>query len=305
MNRSLEVLKAIYKPYRYTLKGKATLLETTSGDFIIKPKSKDIRELYNYLISRGFGNFPELIDASRKDVNVFEYIESINMPKEQMYDDIIDLIASLHNKTSYFKEVSEDAYKAIYEDIKSNISYLKAKFETQFDIKFNEVYYSPSSYQFLRNYSKIMAALDFCQKELDEWYDLVKRETKIRVSVVHNNLALEHYLKGTKEVLISWDDYLIDTPIIDLVKLYKKEYLNTNFSEALERYMYKFPLLEYEKKLLFILIALPPDIQVEETELLQCRANNLVIDYVFKTEDLIKPYYNLMGPDDTGQEEKE
>ena len=29
MNRSLEVLKAIYKPYRYTIKGKATVLETT------------------------------------------------------------------------------------------------------------------------------------------------------------------------------------------------------------------------------------------------------------------------------------
>ena len=117
MNRSLEILKAIYKPYRYTLKGKATLLETTSGDFIIKPKKKDVSELYNYLISRGFDNFPKLIDASRRDVNVFEYVESIRMPKEQMCDDIIDLIASLHNKTSYFKEVSEDTYKANYEDI--------------------------------------------------------------------------------------------------------------------------------------------------------------------------------------------
>ena len=103
MSRSLDVLKYIYKPYRYTLKGKATILETTSGDFIVKPKNKNISELYNYLVSRGFDNFPKLIDASREEVNVFEYINTIKMPREQMADDIVDLIASLHNKTSYFK----------------------------------------------------------------------------------------------------------------------------------------------------------------------------------------------------------
>ena len=48
MNRSLDILKDIYKPYRYTIKGKATILETTSGDFIIKEKNKDLNELYNY-----------------------------------------------------------------------------------------------------------------------------------------------------------------------------------------------------------------------------------------------------------------
>ena len=291
MNRSLEILKSIYKPYRYTLKGKATILETTSGNFLVKPKNKDLNELYNYLISRGFDNFPKLIDASRKDVNVFEYIDTIRMPKEQMCDDIIDLIASLHNKTSYFKEVSEDTYKEIYEDIKSNIAYLKNYYDTLYEIGFNEVYQSPSTYQFMRNFYKINVAIDFASKELDDWYELIKGETKIRVCVVHNNLSIDHYLKSDKEVLISWDNYLIDTPIIDIVKLYKNEYLNMNFSEVLERYFYKFPLLPHEKKLLFILITLPPEIKEEDTIFNQCMSNNKVIDYIFKTEDLIRPYY--------------
>ena len=107
MNRSLEVLKSIYKPYRYTIKGKATVLETTSGEFVIKPKKKEISKLYEYLISRGFGNFPNLIDESRSDVNVFEYVEPTPMPLEQKCDDLIDLIASLHNKTCYFKAINK------------------------------------------------------------------------------------------------------------------------------------------------------------------------------------------------------
>ena len=287
MNKSIEVLKSIYKPYRYTIKGKSTILETTCGDFIIKPKNKDINELYTYLTNRGFMNYPKIIDSSRDEVNVFEYVEDIKLPKEQKCDDLIEIIASLHNKTSYFKEVSEDKFKSIYEDIKSNISYLSNYYNTLYEIGFNEVYESPSNYIFMRNYFKINAALEYTNSELDNWYSLVTNETKIRVCLIHNNLELNHLLNNK---LISWDNYMIDTPVIDIVKLYKNEWKNINFSEILERYMYKFPLLDYEKKLLFILISLPPQIKKSNNEFEKCKVISEVMDYVFKTEELIRPY---------------
>ena len=287
MNKSIEVLKSIYKPYRYTIKGKSTILETTCGNFIIKPKNKDINELYTYLTNRGFINYPKIIDSSRDEVNVFEYVEDIKLPKEQKCDDLIEIIASLHNKTSYFKEVSEDRFKSIYEDIKSNISYLSNYYNTLYEIGFNEVYASPSNYIFMRNYFKINAALEYANSELDNWYSLVTNETKIRVCLIHNNLELNHLLNNK---LISWDNYMIDTPVIDIVKLYKNEWKNINFSEILERYIYKFPLLDYEKKLLFILISLPPQIKKSNNEFEKCKVVSEVMDYVFKTEELIRPY---------------
>lgn len=287
MNKSIEVLKSIYKPYRYTIKGKSTILETTCGDFIIKPKNKDINELYTYLTNRGFMNYPKIIDSSRDEVNVFEYVEDIKLPKEQKCDDLIEIIASLHNKTSYFKEVSEDKFKSIYEDIKSNISYLSNYYNTLYEIGFNEVYESPSNYIFMRNYFKINAALEYANSELDNWYSLVTSETKIRVCLIHNNLELNHLLNNK---LISWDNYMIDTPVIDIVKLYKNEWKNINFSEILERYIYKFPLLDYEKKLLFILISMPPQIKKSNNEFEKCKVISEVMDYVFKTEELIRPY---------------
>lgn len=287
MNKSIEVLKSIYKPYRYTIKGKSTILETTCGDFIIKPKNKDINELYTYLTNRGFMNYPKIIDSSRDEVNVFEYVEDIKLPKEQKCDDLIEIIASLHNKTSYFKEVSEDKFKSIYEDIKSNISYLSNYYNTLYEIGFNEVYATPSNYIFMRNYFKINAALEYANSELNNWYSLVTNETKIRVCLIHNNLELNHLLNNK---LISWDNYMIDTPVIDIVKLYKKEWKNINFSEILERYIYKFPLLDYEKKLLFILISLPPQIKKSNNEFEKCKVISEVMDYVFKTEELIRPY---------------
>ena len=287
MNKSIEILKSIYKPYRYTIKGKSTILETTCGDFIIKPKNKDINELYTYLTNRGFINYPKIIDSSRDEVNVFEYVEDIKLPKEQKCDDLIEIIASLHNKTSYFKEVSEDKFKSIYEDIKSNISYLSNYYNTLYEIGFNEVYASPSNYIFMRNYFKINAALEYANSELDNWYSLVTNETKIRVCLIHNNLELNHLLNNK---LISWDNYMIDTPVIDIVKLYKNEWKNINFSEILERYIYKFPLLDYEKKLLFILISMPPQIKKSNNEFEKCKVISEVMDYVFKTEELIRPY---------------
>ena len=287
MNKSIEVLKSIYKPYRYTIKGKSTILETTCGDFIIKPKNKDINELYTYLTNRGFINYPKIIDSSRDEVNVFEYVEDIKLPKEQKCDDLIEIIASLHNKTSYFKEVSEDKFKSIYEDVLSNINYLSNYYNTLYEIGFNEIYASPSNYIYMRNYYKLNSALEYAKSELENWYSLITSETKIRVCLIHNNLELNHLLN---DKLISWDNYMIDTPVIDIVKLYKKEWNNINFSEILERYMYKFPLLEYEKKLLFILISMPPEIKKSDNEFEKCKMVSEVMDYVFKTEELIRPY---------------
>ena len=291
MNRSLEVLKAIYKPYRYTIKGKATVLETTSGMFLIKEKQKDMGKLFDYLIHRHFDNFPNIIDESRKDVNVYEYVDGINLPNDQKCEDLIDLLSLLHTKTSYFKEVSEDKYKEIYENIKGNIAYLKNFFLVKYEMYFSEIYMSPSHYLFMRNFWKVDAALDFAENELDEWYNLVKEENKIRVCVVHNNLELDHFIKSDKDYFISWDNAKIDTPVLDFVNLYKKEYEKCNFEIVLKKYINEFPLLEYEKKLLFILLTLPPTIKESSDEFTNTKQMRKLFDYVFKTENLIRPYY--------------
>lgn len=298
MNRSLEVLKAIYKPYRYTIKGKVTILETTSGDFIIKEKKKNLNELYTYLSSRNFYNFPNLIDASRKDVNVFEYIEEIPTPIEQKAEDIIELIASLHNKTAYFKEVSEDTFKKIYEDIKNNIKYMQTHFTTLYETYFTEIYMRPSHYLYMRNFTKIKAVLSFCEKKLDEWYEMISHETKIRVATLHNNLELSHYLKSKDEFLISWDEYKIDTPILDIVNFYKKEYEKINFEVILKKYLLLFPLLEHEKKLMIILLAMPSIPKYQSSEFNNTKEMRRLFDYIYKTEELTRPYY-------TKEEEKE
>lgn len=295
MNNSLELLKSIYKPYRYTFLKNVLILNTTSGDFLVKEKKtdKNMNELFSYLASRNFNNYPTLVDNSRSEINIYEYINSINMPLEQKAIDMIDLLANLHNKTTFYKNVTEDNFKEIYENIKSNIDHLNYYYNELYEKVKNEVYMSPSNYAFIRNSYKIFSALDFTKEELDKWYELVKNQTKKRVCLIHNNPSLEHFLKNDRDYLISWENSRIDSPVMDLFIFYQKEYSNVNFNVLFSRYLESVKLSDDEKKLFFILISLPPKIEFDRTEIKDCANVRNAIDYIFKSEELVRPYYSI------------
>ena len=298
MNSSLEVLKKIYKPYRYTIKGNVVILYTTSKDLVVKKKNdKNISETYRYLKSRGFYNFPEIVDDSRDGVNVFEYIEDTKMPKEQKASDLINVISSLHNKTTYYKVVSDDVFKSIYDSIKSNIDYLEYYYESLVNNIKKIEYPSPSEYLIIRNSSKIFSCLNFCKSELNNWFDLVKDENKQRVSLIHNNLSLSHFIKSDKEYLVSWDKSKIDSPVLDLIIFYDSSYFDLDFKTLFDMYQSKYPLTESEKKLFFINISLPKKIEIKTSEFDTCIEVRKTLDYLFKTESLVRPYYSIENKD--------
>lgn len=290
---SLDVLKNIYKPYKYTKIGKSTIINTSSGDYVIKPVDNKTKELFSYLQSRGFSNFPKIIDDTRKNVTVYKYVPDIVMPKEQRSLDMINLVSNLHNKTTYFKEISQDKFKEIYDDVLSNVNYYKEYYNQKYDLFFKEVYHSPSHYLFLFNFYKLDLMLDFCRQQLDSWYELAKQENTQRVAVVHNNLSLDHFIKNDPDYLISWDKSKIETPVIDLVKFYQNSYLDINFKKVFDKYLSNYPLNAMEKKLFFVLISLPPKIEFDQSdELKNTKDIRTKLDYVFKTEELIRPYYS-------------
>jgi len=295
MNKSLDVLNKIYKPYRYTIRGKVMILNTTSGDLVVKEKKNDknMRELYNYLVSRNFTNFPTLIDDARSDVNVYEFLDSVSMPLEQKALDLIDLISNLHNKTTFYKSVTEDTFKEIFDNIKANIDYLKVYYDEWYEKIKKDIYMSPSNYLFIRNAYKIFASLDFCLHELDEWFSIVKEQSKKRVCLIHNHLCLDHFLKNDKDFLISWEDSRVDSPVMDLYHLYKCEYFDTSFDVLLNRYFEKVRLTEDEKKLFFILISIPKKIEFFENEFKSTQSVREALDYLFITESLVRPYYAI------------
>lgn len=289
---SLEYVKKLYNPYRYTINKNATIINSSSGTFVIKKQNKDLFTLFNYLESRGFTGYPEIVSNYRGEDNIFEYIDDVLVPKEQKTEDFASLLASLHNKTVYYKKVTSDNYANIKENIDNNITFFKFSYEELFNSILLKEYYSPSEYLFMRNFFKLRQVLNFCEYHVNNWYESVSQNTRERVSVVHNNLSTEHFRKNyQKEAFISWDDYVIDTPVLDFVKLYQTSFDKLDFDIFLEKYLSHFELLESEKEMLFILISIPFTIEFTDNELTNVQNVSNLLKYIKITEDLIRPYY--------------
>lgn len=291
MNNS-ELSQSDLKPYRYTLNKSATIIESSQGKYVVKKNKKDLFSLFNYLDSRGFDGYPKLIKSTRGDDNVFEYVDDYSPYSEQKLLDLESLLSSLHNKTVYYKNTSLDNYKEIREDVLSNIAFLDRHFNILFLNTMRKEYMSPAEQLFAKNYYKIKQSLNFCETEINAWFEMSKDNTKERVALVHNNLSLDHFLNDNgRKVFISWDNYKFDTPILDFVRLYQKEYLYYDFSEFLEKYLHHFELKEPEKKLLFTIISIPPTFDLSDNSLKGCQKVREKLDYLYKTEKLIGPYY--------------
>ena len=287
MNRSLEVFTKIYKPYKLEKYNNVYIARTDDGNFVIKMNPKvDYRKLYKYLYSRSFNYVPNLSLDSRDDMVVLDYVEDVTVDNGQKILDMIYVVSLLHSKTSYYKDVSNDKYKEIYENIKNNILFIESYYSEWFDSFLVKEYYSPSEYLFLRNYSLIFDAIAYCKDNLDVWYSKIGDMNRQRVVLVHNNLSLDHFVKGDNDYLISWDNYVFDTPVLDLYKLYSNEWENVSFKEVFEHYNSGFELLLEEKILFNVLVCIPFKID-DISEYSKCRNIRRLINYLEKTSSIL------------------
>lgn len=247
---------------------------------IVKKKSKeDLAELFDYLESRNFNCFPKVLNINDKYIET-EYINSKKYYEMTEGEELIKTMALLHSKTILYKEISKNKYKNIYDKLLGNINYLKKYYERLIDNIELEEFMSPSHYLFARNYSLIDSSLNYSLSELKKWYKLVNDKEKERVSIVHNNICLDHFLKNENNYLISWDKNLVDTPILDIYNFYKKDGYKLDFTYLLDVYNQNFELLKEEKILLNVLISIPPKLEEIKNEYLNTININNFIDYV-------------------------
>lgn len=280
-------------PTKYEFYKNVTIVNTDNNKYVIKEKNREDKSpIFNYLNSRSFDYYPNILSDVDDEYEITEYIEQVDMPIEQKMSDMIDLVALLHSKTTHYEEVDEEEYKEIYEDINNNIAYLYSYYTDLIAVSEASIYMSPSQYMLSLNISKILGALNFCKDEIDKWYKIVKEKRKQRLVVLHNNLDLSHFIKNKGSYLISWNKAKIDIPIFDLYKLYRRHSLNYEFSEIFKRYEHSYPLLEEEKKLFFILISLPDKLEFSSSEYQMCNDISNIIETLARTENFISPYYS-------------
>ena len=285
-------LRAVFHPNKITISGKSTIVDTDSGKYVVKDKNKDLKELFNYLDSRSFNNYPNIIDEYDNSY-VYEYLDEVKIPLNQKSIDMAKLLAKLHYKTSYYKTLVKDDIKEVYENILNNILYFENYYNKLFNLAFNEEYMRPSYYLLIRNESKINALILFLKEELEKWYKKAIEIDKQRVVYCHNNLSIEHYKSLDKGYFISWDNYKVDSPVLDLINLYHNDFNKYDYGEFLSTYLKDFSLLPEEKRLLFIVISLPKVTYFTDNDMDNTINIGKFIDYINKTERIIRPYYPI------------
>ena len=83
-------------------------------DKVIKKRNDDVIELYDYLETRNFDNFPKIISKDDRNIE-YEYIEEKKYHEVTNGVEFIKTVSMLHYKTLFFKDVSKNKYRKIYE----------------------------------------------------------------------------------------------------------------------------------------------------------------------------------------------
>ncbi|MDY5058584.1 MAG: hypothetical protein SPF04_03880 [Bacilli bacterium] len=256
-----------------------------------KKKNNDLNNVYKYLKSRSFDYFPEPITIDNL-YEVYPFLEDTYEPSEQKATDIMHLLGLLHSKTTFYREIDIDKNKEIYENISDELEYLNNFYNDLITMIEKEVYMSPSGYLIARNINIIFGSIYYAKHNLEEWYKKIDNNKNERVVNIHNNISLDHYIKNEKPYLISWNKSRIDSPIYDLLSFYKNHYLDFDFDDLFHFYESVYPLKEDERLLLFTYMAIPYKIKIISDEYEMCIKINKMIEYLYKTSNLIMNYHS-------------
>ena len=126
--------------------------------------------------------------------------------------------------------------------------------------------------------------INYSYKSLDMWKKNIESIGKVRVSIIHNNLKLEHLLN---DKLISWDNSKIGIPIYDIYKLYINTYDEYDWNELLKIYFTNYSLKDEEILLFKILVSIPHKLELTSIEIDNVKEVNNKLEYLKNTYNFI------------------
>lgn len=249
-------------------------------------------DIYKYLVTKNFLLFPKNYSNINDNYDMSLYIEDLNINKDQKVNDYIKIISLLHQKTSYRREIGLDEIKEKYENINNRINYLRDYYLKLNDEIDSSLFFSPSSYLLIRNISLIYSMLDRISVLLNDIYKEIKDTKSIRVSLLHNNVDLDHLIINEGEYLISWDYSYFDNPIYEIEKIYRKYTCEIELNDLIKIYESINKLTNIEKKLLIINLSIPKEIKLTSDTYFDTKLVNDEINYLTKVNELLIKYQN-------------
>ncbi len=243
-------------------------------------------EKYKYLKAKDFQNIIETKIENGYEIR--NYIEEVNISKEDKLNELMYIVAMLHVKTTHYKNISIEKIKDFYEKSTSEIISIKKYYEKIFDDNVSYLYLKPSIFLLMKNISLILISLDYSKIYLDNWYKLVKDKRRKRVVLNHNNLKLSNFIAGDRKYLINWDNSLIDYPIYDIISLFKNNFYDLDMKDMYDIYNSKYKLLDEEKYLLYSNLLMINKLNLSKDEFLNTKLTKDKINYLIKINEFLK-----------------
>lgn len=238
---------------KISYKNNVKIVENENERMVIKKRLRNIEDIYLTLDNRKFENYVSPLQIDNK-FEIYPYIENNKIENSDKSQDIIYLMALLHNKTTSYESLNIDEVKKIYEDSLKELEDIDKYYLDLQDKIETKIFMNPAELLLMKNISKIYFMLNISRKNIEEYYKLAKEKVNIRKALIHGNLTLDHIIESDEKFLISWNKAKKDIPIYDLVEFYKNDFNSIEINSLFDLYNRKYQINDEEKHLFFSLI---------------------------------------------------
>lgn len=286
-------LKELLKKYNLTVENveylkNTKIIDTQKGKYVIKIKTSNTHKIYDYLLSRNFENVLLPINDSNDNYEIYPYIESETISKEEKAQDLIYILSLLHNRTTIYENLNLDSIKEIYETTQIELENLDYYYHDLQDYIENKVFMAPAEYLLIRNISNIYNAITYSKESIEKWYQEKIKQTTERQVLLHNNLSLDHFLVSKENsFLINWNKSTHGYPMYDLIGLFKTSYKDLEFENLYRYYQKKYKYTLDEQLLFNSLIAKPWKIKFSNNNYDNTIVVNDLLEYIIKGSLLV------------------
>lgn len=146
-----------------------------------------------------------------------DYVQTIPLPLEQQIHYYIELLEKLHKETRLEVDVSDDELQRIYDKdykrLQDSYNCLQKNIE-KYELQRDR---SPYEWYFMMIYPMLYTMLHHAHDELKKFYDLIKKEKKLPISLIHGNINVANLLVTEKSTyLINFERSMFSISSLDM-----------------------------------------------------------------------------------------
>lgn len=149
-----------------------------------------------------------------------DYVQIIPVPLEKQLYYYVDLLGDLHEKTRLMTDISDEEISKIYNKEYKKLENSYAKLQKNIEACELKKDRSPYEWYFMMVYPMIYGSLQTAHEELKKFYDLLKKDHKMPISLIHGDVNVANVLVSEQSTyLINFEKSMFSLSSLDFYYL--------------------------------------------------------------------------------------